>query len=267
MNEHPFEKSGQPVATYADGPSAPSYTPFRTTFASISLHRSDRLRLLGFPQSDIQAIRNVIQSSYSKGIQKEQPYAMSHEFKLYGNPWYGQSSDTVISRILIREMLAYLFRIGWILHASTDVSKKELDKDTLFFRKQQVPPPVSDFISISFNMSDRLRLIGAPPKLVQAVKETLAGLGLLQQDLGWKDASLGAWEFKIKGYPWRASGEETMTTRLLLLKMLECLESHGWSLYASVDQSTGSGEGSSETDSWYCVKDRNWVEGAAVFHR
>lgn len=266
---YPFEKSDQsrPQSMPASMESAPSYAPFRTTFATISLHRSDRLRLLGFPQSDIQALRGVIQSSYSKGVQKEQLYGKSHEFKLYGNPWYGQSSDAIISRVLVREILAYLFSIGWILHASADVSKKEFDKNTLFFRKQQSPPPPSDFMCISFNMSDRLRLIGAPPQLVQAMKNLLAGMGLLQTDLGWKDANLRAWEFKINGYPWRATGEETMSTRLLLLKMLECLERYGWSLYASVDQSTGSGEHSSETDSWYCVRDRNWVEGAAVFHR
>lgn len=167
----------------------------------------------------------------------------------------------------MREVLAYLFSIGWILHASTDVSKKEYDKDTLFFRKQQSPPPASDWISISFNMSDRLRLIGAETPLIQDVKGLLLGMGLLQQDLGWKDASSKAWEFKLRGYPWRATGEETMSTRLLLLKMLECLEVNGWSLYASVDQNMGTEEHASDTDSWYCVKDRNWVEGAAVFHR
>lgn len=270
MNQYPVDKSlpQPPPPQYGQVPAAsPSYAPFRTTFSSISLHRSDRLRLLGFSQATIAAIRNVIQHTYPKGISKEQPYGMSHEFKLHGSPWHGQSSDAVISRVLIREILACLFSIGWILHASTDVSKKEMDKDTMFFRKQQVPPPASDFIAISFNQSDRLRLIGAPTQLVQDMKSLLAGLGLLQTDLGWKDQGLRAWEFKLNGYPWRASGEETMSTRYLLLKMLECLENHGWSLYGSVDQSTGSGDNSSETDSWYCVKDRNWVEGAAIFHR
>lgn len=265
--DYPFEKTGQAAPDYRKSEASSSFASFRTTFASISLHRTDRLRLLGFQTADIQGIRDVIQSSYRKGIQQEQLYGGSHEFKFHGNPWSGQGSDAIIARILMREILAYLFSIGWILHASTDVSKKEFDKDTLFFRKQQVPPPASDWISISFNLSDRLRLIGAPPQLVQDMKGLLSRLGLLQQDMGWKDANLKAWEFKIRGYPWRASGEETMSTRLLLLKMLECLESHGWSLYASVDQNTGHGEHTSETDSWYCVKDRNWVPGAAVFHR
>ena len=57
-----------------------------------------------------------------------------------------------------------------------------------------------------------------------------------------------------------------MTTRLLLLKLLETLESRGWSVYASIDQSTAS-ENRSETDSWYIVREKGWVEGSAVFHR
>jgi hypothetical protein len=152
------------------------------------------------------------------------------------------------------------------LHASTDVSKKHGDKDTLFFRKQQQAPPPSNWISISFNQVDRLRLIGADPTLTEEMKNTLSGLNLLQEDRGWKDQALGAREFKIRGHPWAATGEATMTTRLLLLKMLECLEANGWSLYASVDQSTGSKD-TSETDSWYCVKDKTWAPGMAVFHR
>lgn len=167
----------------------------------------------------------------------------------------------------MREMLARLYQEGWILHASTDVSKKQLDKDTLMFRKQESAPPAAEWISISFNMSDRLRLIGADTELISAVRQLLQNMRLLQTDCGWKDQRLGAWEFKINGYPWRASGEETMTTRLLLLRLLETLEQHGWSLYASVDQSTSSGDNVSETDSWFCVRDKGWRPGSAVFHR
>ena len=231
------------------------------------MHSTDLLRLLNFPQSDIQRLRICIQAHYRKGIQREQPYGQSHEFKFHGTPWYGQTSDAIISRILIRELLAELFRLGWILHASTDVSKKSGDKDTLLFRKQQAPPPASDFLAISFNQYDRLRTIGAPPELVQSIKDLLVEMNLLQTDNGWKDQSLHAREFKLRGYPWMANKSETMTTRFLLLKMLECLEANGWSLYASIDQSMAGGDNSSETDTWYCVKDRNWVEGAAVIHR
>lgn len=166
----------------------------------------------------------------------------------------------------MRETLAYLYRNGWIFHVSTDCSKKELDKDTIVFRKQQASPPEAEWIAISFNQSDRLRLIGAGQELLEAVGEMLKSMRLLQEE-DWKDRSLGAWEFKIHGRPWIASGEQTMSTRLLLLRLLECLEKHGLSLYASIDQSQGQGEGTSETDSWYCVRDKTWVPGGHVFHR
>jgi hypothetical protein len=166
----------------------------------------------------------------------------------------------------MREILAHLFRSGWIFHASTDCSKKDLDKDTIVFRKQQTPPPESEWLAISFNQMDRLRLIGADEVLTASVREVLQSMKLLQNE-SWKDQSLHAWEFKIHGYPWKATGVETMSTRLLILRLLECLEHHGFSLYASIDQSQGQGEGTSETDSWYCIRDKSWVPGGHVFHR
>lgn len=138
--------------------------------------------------------------------------------------------------------------------------------NTIFFRKQQQAPPPSNWISVTFNMSDRLRLIGADPTTISNVKTLLESIKLLQTDMGWKEKPSGAWEFKINGYPWHASGESTMVTRYLLLKLLEVLEANGWSLYANIDQSTGS-EHVGETDSWYCVRDKNWIPGMAVYHR
>ena len=227
--------------------------------------QSSRLRFLQFPPSDIEAIRTIIHRSWRKGIQAEGPYAKSHEIKLYGNPWYGQSSDAIPARILMREIFAHLYSSGWILHASTDISKKGRDKDTLVFRKQQHPPPASEWIAISFNQYDRLRLIGADQQLRGSVEALLKGMGKLQ-DKFWKDQVLNAWEFKIYGNPWYASGEETMSTRLLVLRLLETLERQGWSLYASIDQNQGS-ENVSETDSWFCVREKGWTPGSSVFHR
>ncbi|TVY94168.1 hypothetical protein LAWI1_G001361, partial [Lachnellula willkommii] len=244
---------------------APSYTPFRTTFACLSLHQRDRIQMMQFPPEDVSAIRNVIQHHWKKGLQSERVYSASYEFKLSGYPWFGQGSDAITSRVVVREIFAYLFSQGWILHLSTDVSKNKYDKDSLIFRKQQTPPPPSEFIAITFNQGDRMRLIGAPNALLADIRTLLKEMNLLQAE-DWKDPKLEAWEYKMYGWPWHAIGEETMTTRLLLLKLLETLESRGWSVYASIDQSTGT-KNISETDSWYVVKERGWVEGSAVFHR
>ena len=205
---HPFssEKAGLLQQPKLSDPAAPSYTPFRTTFACLSLHQSDRIRMMQFPPEDVSAIRGIIQRSWSKGIQNERVYSSSYEFKLSGYPWHGQGSDAIPSRIVMREIFAYLFSQGWILHLSTDVSRSKFDKDSLIFRKQQTPPPPSEFIAITFNQGDRLRLIGAPHSLLADVRTLLKEMRLLQAE-DWKDRRLDAWEYKIHGWPWHATGE------------------------------------------------------------
>ena len=230
---------------------------FRSAFASMSLHGVDRIRFLQFPQEDIFALHSVVQASWYLGIQAVRKYSFSHEFKLNGSPWRGQGSDAIPARIVMRSILAYLFSVGWILQASTDVSKKDHGKDTLIFRKQETPPPESDWIAISFNQTNRLRLVGANAQLISAFRTMLKGTRLYQEE-GWKDKSRNAWEFKIQGSPWTASGEERMVTRLLLLKMVETLERYGWSLYASVDQNEAHAGQGSKTDSWFCVRKKGW---------
>jgi hypothetical protein len=249
----------------SDVPPYSASASFSTHFATISLHGSDRLRLLQFPAHDVDAIRAIIQSAWKQGIQKEQIYGSSKEFKLGGYPWQGYRSEGTHARVLMREIFAYLFSVGWILHASVDVSKSVFDKDTLVFRKQQSAPPPSEWIAISFNEGDKLRLIGADSALKASFGGMLNQMGLLQRE-EWKEQGVNAWQFKLHGYPWRPTGEETMQTRILVIRMLETLEREGWSLYASVDQNEGS-EKSGETDSWYCVKEKGWVPGKAVFHR
>lgn len=77
------------------------------------------------------------------------------------------------------------------------------------------------------------------------------------------------YDIKFNGYPWRPSGEETVTTRVLLLELLGCLESFGFSLYASIDQNnppSGDNAGSA-ADVLVFSRESNWVPGAPVFHR
>lgn len=58
---------------------------------------------------------------------------------------------------------------------------------------------------------------------------------------------------------------DTVTTRLLLLKLLEVLETFGFSLYASIDhQSSSDGN---EADLLILHRQRDWVPGAPIFHR
>ncbi|KAL0953144.1 hypothetical protein HGRIS_004412 [Hohenbuehelia grisea] len=236
------------------GPSSEALPPvFRTAFACLSLNSYDRLRLIRFSQHDIGVVRAAVQQAWPRGIQDERNYYGSHEFKLRGYPWSGQADEAVPSRQLILTVLSDLYDAGWVLTASTDISKKKLDKDALLFRFQSPPPPPCTWFAISFNKGDRLRLIGAPNQVTAQFKDMLGPL--LQSD-GWREE--GAYEFKCKGYPWMAHGSEAVSTRILLLRMLEILEHNNYSLYASIDQNTGpagkSKRSGSETDTWYCCR-------------
>ena len=181
----------------------------------------------------------MIKSYLGKGISKEDVYGSEFEFKLNGLPWMDMSDDIINSRVIMREILACLYKTGWILHACTNIATNSYNNDTLIFRKQQHPPPASEWISISLREGDNLLLIGANMELINATREVLTNFTSLQEDGPWRGELLGAWGFKIKGKPWFAPVKETMTTRLLLLKILERLEELGWGLYATVGQSMG----------------------------
>jgi len=236
---------------------------FRTAFASLSLHMTDRIRLLQFPIPIIQTVQTAIVKSWPRGIQGTRDYYGSREFKLRGNPWSGQSEEAVHSRRLMCTVLAALFDAGWLLRLSTDVSKKQMDKDTLIFRQQVPAPAPCEWMCISFSRSDRLRFIDAPADFVKYM------LQKLQRDTQSHSPHMpGVYELKLRGTPWNADGDETMYARKLLLVLIAGLEEYGFTVYASIDQKTGPGGDSrrSETDTWHCCRTIGWMPGMPVFH-
>jgi hypothetical protein len=69
-------------------------------------------------------------------------------------------------------VLSALHHHGWNLLKSTDVFKKEQDKDTLIFQFG-IPLTATSFFAVSFNELDKLRLIDVPPELISAVQQTI----------------------------------------------------------------------------------------------
>lgn len=217
----------------------------------MTLNMGDRLRLICFPPQITDIIRDALRRSWARGIQSERIYAGSHEFKLCGYPWHGQGQDAVPARVMMTSVLSTLYHQGWALISSTDVSKKSLDKDSLFFRYNgAVAPQPSTFFAISFNEGDKIRLINAPPDVLQAVQRLLAAN--VQKEI-WKVPNV-AYQFKLKGYPWYANGESAVTVRMMLLQLLDVLTTVGFEIYTSIDMSTGPGGDSSnagsDTDTW-----------------
>ena len=203
-----------------------------TIFASISMHMSDRLRLLRFPPADIEAVHQAIKASWPRGIQDIRKYHESHEFKLNGHPWSGQSDEAIFARRMMCQILEKLSSIGWVLALTVDISKKTTEKDTLIFRYQQPPPAPCDWMSISFSLHDRIRFIDAPDELIQYL---ISYLGRFVQRHKRHNLA-GTYELQIHGNPWRTCDQES---QVLLLQLLEGLDAKGWTVYASIDQKTG----------------------------
>lgn len=59
----------QPDSSQTPAQPPATATSFRTNFASVSLHMSDRIRFLGFSSEDVTHIRRVIRECWPKGIQ------------------------------------------------------------------------------------------------------------------------------------------------------------------------------------------------------
>lgn len=223
---------------------------------------TDRIRLLNFPPEINDLIRQAIITTWVRGVQAERDYGGSYEFKLKGNPWTGWSDDSIHARRLVRNIFEGLLNNGWVLALSTDISKKTSDKDTLIFRHQDPAPSTCEWTTIAFSRQDRVRLIDAPPRLVEDV---VKALGLITKKASSHDRIAGVYDIQLSAYLWWATGEDAVTARRVLLQLMEVLEAHGFTVYASVDQGNGS-EDSTETDTWHCCRPVGWQQGAPVYH-
>lgn len=208
------ESGKGPLPSYSTATSGPS-TAFQTRFASVSMHMEDRIRFLQFPTPIIDICRQTIAAVWTRGIQAEREYAGSQEIKLYGRPWRGAGDEAVMARRLICALLGTLHGQGWVLTLSTDISKKNWDKDTLLFRHQVPTPAACDWCCIGFSKNDRIKFIDGMFVTSLFIKRVLIpllvpsevsnglvsriGLGRVQDHF---IHSRDVYEVKLVGTPW-----------------------------------------------------------------
>jgi len=88
--------------------------------------------------------------------------------------------------------------------------------------------------SISFNQQDRIRLIGLPLEVINAMRTTIANnWGQIQSEKDY----YGTYEFKLTGYPWAGEGEDSVGSRRLLAGVLTTMAQFGWNLLQAADVS------------------------------
>lgn len=112
---------------------------------------------------------------------------------------------------------------------------------------------------MSFDRGDRLKFVDPPPADV-----TAAILRTLGTAVSRHERTVSHLEIKLNRYPWYPDGTDTVTTRMMILKLIETLETCGFTLYGTLDQSDDT---SSEADVVMVHRHKDWKPGMPVWHR
>lgn len=129
------------ISTLGSDAIPPAYSSFDVSFASVSLHMTDRIRFLQFPDSDLPRLTDIVAGAWSNGIQSTREYAGSFEIKLKGNPWTHAhpsiSPGDNQARRLIRILLEGLYNMGWVFDINVRTCRKPNEKG--MYGTYQVP--------------------------------------------------------------------------------------------------------------------------------
>ena len=254
-----MEKLQDPTKASSLESDIPPYTPAtRAALASLTISKMDRIRLISFPRTIIDAVEETVQSSWPRGIQNTREYNGSHEIKLCGWPWSCSGDELILAARLMCRIIAMLYTHGWVPGLATNLSRRPENKAGLIFRHQQLAPNPCEWIAISFNGNDLLHFVDAPTSLVQAVAADLSLVTKSHQPHKLQDV----YEFKIYGQPWSAFGQDSMQAWKMAVKLMETLEAHGFIVCASINQHGGAQ--AIEDNTWYCYRREGWVPGVPV---
>ncbi|QPC79095.1 hypothetical protein HYE68_009847 [Fusarium pseudograminearum] len=259
---------GNPKATASMSDQPPSFEEsmstnppiFKTQFACMTLNMTDRIRLINFTEVEVQAVKQIVKTRWKPGLVQSHPYGDSTEIWVRGRPWAYDSNGNDDARRLILWILERLFDHGWVVQCSLDITKKSESKDSLIFRKQNPIPMPCDWICVSFDNSDKLKIVDSPPKdLTDAILQTFSC------EVRRREITPEKFKIHLGVQPWEPSGTDTVTTRILLLRLVETLERRGFTIYATIGSKGEDDEGAA--DLLICHRAADWVPGAPIWHR
>ncbi|KAI0592758.1 hypothetical protein F4775DRAFT_596739 [Biscogniauxia sp. FL1348] len=198
-------------------------------YASLSLYRGDRMRLLGFPLEIYQVVRDVVESCWPGGVQREKDKAGLREMKLGGYPWHGLvpsscSYDPSASMWLMSRVFERLFNAGWRLIQRTCLGWELDDIDVFLFRGVDAPRP-HEWMAVDIALG-RCMLVRAPGDIVQAVSDLFP----TQEKSVWPTY----YSISLPCLPDSFKDKSTSLGMKCSFWILRAAEEHGWSLYAAV---------------------------------
>lgn len=119
----------------------------------------------------------------------------------------------------------------------------------MFFRKILQPPPPKQFIAVSFDHLNKLKIIGdVPSTLGDTIVQTLG------TRVSSHEPSTDRVKVKMHGNTWLATGEDAVRSQFLVMSVLEILERYGFTVYTSLE--TQNGHSGYEMDSLICYRER-----------
>ncbi|KAJ4113251.1 hypothetical protein NW768_011529 [Fusarium equiseti] len=247
--KNPFRSSIRPLESPAPISIPTAFTTFTTRFACMSFNLQNRIRLMKFAEEEVLAIRHEIGQVWRPGLKLIRDVGESREIQVRRKPWAPSYHGNDDARRLLLAILQKCHETGWILAWTVNATRGLYNKDTLIFRKQWPPPPPCVWIVMSFDSTDKIKIIDSPPDLTRAMLEALG-------DQVRDKSTPGRFKVHIRGRPWEHSDSKSVERSSLLLKLIQTLERRGFTIYAAVGDNM-----------LVCQRAVDWRPGDQIRHR
>lgn len=245
-------RPSSPHTVYPNSSNDHSFTPRRefirddrvpSTFAILTLSSSSFIRLFGFPQPFISALRKLLLEKDRLAVGFREDIAQNFcEFTLEGKPW--ASPKSIPSEKLLVDILAVLFQHGYVFLSTLDYGREQDDRVVMAFSKpspnhapqSSTPllsplhrtsghsptptlPPVRVPFALSFPNATTLRVISPPLHSTPAILQAVRGAwprGVESE----KKVGDSTFEFKLKGYKCTKYAPSPSSARYLITSSL-----------------------------------------------
>lgn len=197
---------------------------------SLGLLHFDILQLNNCPEHVVDAIKEICQQKWAKGIQKQETFENAYWIKLKGSPWndYKKNESCQVRR-MFKEIFQKLSSMQYQFYGNGDLIG---GTDAIFF-KQNLDLQAEEYLCVSLNQFDRIRLVDVPEHICSAIRETVARHWVkgIKEQVTDEDC----YELRLSGKPWLAMDKEAAESRLLMCRIFETLACHGYFIISGLD--------------------------------
>ncbi|VUC37405.1 unnamed protein product [Clonostachys rosea] len=233
---NPFE--GQPPAY--DGP-GPSNEPkrhdaqlqavpsgFKSSMASIVFFDADKIQFYRFPEEIITIMHSLFTETWDEGVREVKDYEKARQIRLYGVPFKWDRDHNKETRAMLLKIISTLHDLGWIIYTAADFNERDTSRTSLVFRYQVPAPPPCNWLSVSMEDHNHLRIAPLPhPDLISALLEVF-GDEVYKKRVTDSDIIM-----KFSSQVFNSDHDDAALLNDLMLSMLEAFEKFGYTIYTN----------------------------------